>query len=275
MWYQTRASGLLGIQYPILQGPFGGNLSSVELVSTVSNAGGLGGYGAYTLTPQELVQVDQQIKAATDKPYNINLWVSDTDAPDGTITDTQFRQAVALFKPYFDELSIPLPEKPARFQSHFENQVEVILHQKPPVFSFMFGIPDAGILEQCRRLGILTAGAATTLDESLVLEAAGVDLIVASHGNFCFGSADQREGKDPGDRGGGYRQRQRSCRRPDPRRGRRSAWYGFPCLRRIQCHGHSPANALFGFRQVHDIVKGLYGSARQRTREPNRKRPGR
>jgi nitronate monooxygenase len=34
---------MLGIQYPILQGPFGGNLSSVELVSTVSNAGGLGG----------------------------------------------------------------------------------------------------------------------------------------------------------------------------------------------------------------------------------------
>jgi nitronate monooxygenase len=29
MWYQTKASQILGIQYPILQGPFGGNLSSV------------------------------------------------------------------------------------------------------------------------------------------------------------------------------------------------------------------------------------------------------
>ena len=180
MWYQTKASQILGIQYPILQGPFGGNLSSVELVSTVSNAGGLGGYGAYTLSPQEIVEVDKQIKAATNKPYNINLWVSDTDAVDGTVSDEQFKQAQTLFKPYFDELGIALPKKPAVFTSRFENQVEVILHQRPPVFSFIFGIPSADILEQCHRLGIVTVGAATTLDEAIVLESAGVDLIIAS-----------------------------------------------------------------------------------------------
>ncbi|WP_295796759.1 nitronate monooxygenase [Mucilaginibacter sp.] len=180
MWYQTKASEILGIQYPILQGPFGGNLSSVELVSTVSNAGGLGGYGAYTLSPQEIIEVDRQIKAATNKPYNINLWVSDTDAVDGTVSDEQFKQAQQLFKPYFDELGIALPEKPAPFKTRFENQVEVILHQRPPIFSFMFGTPSADILEQCHRLGIVTVGAATTLDEAIVLESAGVDMIIAS-----------------------------------------------------------------------------------------------
>jgi nitronate monooxygenase len=180
MWYQTKASEILGIKYPVLQGPFGGNLSSIELVSTVSNAGGLGGYGAYTLSPQEIIQVDQQIKAATDKPYNINLWVSDTDAVNGEVSDEQFKVAQQLFKPYFDEAGIALPDKPAPFKSLFENQVEVILYQKPPVFSFMFGIPSADILEQCRRLGIVTSGAATTLDEAVALESAGVDMIIAS-----------------------------------------------------------------------------------------------
>jgi len=180
MWYKTKASKILGIEYPILQGPFGGNLSSVELVATVSNAGGLGGYGAYTLSPQEIIEVDEQIKAATHKPYNINLWVSDTDAVDGTTSDGQFKQAQQLFKPYFDELGIALPGKPAPFKSRFENQVEVILYRRPPVFSFMFGAPSADILEQCRRLGIITAGAATTLDEALALESAGVDLVIAS-----------------------------------------------------------------------------------------------
>src|SRR5882757_5408196 len=180
MWYRTKASELLGIDYPIMQGPFGGNLSSVQLVATVSNAGGLGGYGAYTLNPQEIAEVDQQIKAATDKPYNINLWVSDTDAVDGSVSDEQYKQAQSLFKPYFDELGIDLPGKPAPFRSRFENQVEVILHQRPPVFSFIFGIPSADILEQCHRLGIVTVGAATTLDEAITLESAGVDLIIAS-----------------------------------------------------------------------------------------------
>lgn len=180
MWYNTKVTTALGIQYPIMQGPFGGNLSSVQLVATVSNAGGLGGYGAYTLNPQEIVDVDRQLKAATCKPYNINLWVSDTDAVDGTVANEQFEQAKKLFKPYFDEAGIPLPEKPAPFKTRFENQVQTILEIKPKVFSFMFGVPSADILEQCRRLGIKTVGAATTLDEAVFLENAGVDMIIAS-----------------------------------------------------------------------------------------------
>lgn len=180
MWYKTKVSKIMGIQYPILQGPFGGKLSSVELVSTVSNAGGLGGYGAYTLSPQEINELIRQIKAATNKPYNINLWVSDTDAVDDTVSDEQFKQSQQVFKPYFDELGIDLPEKPAPFKTRFENQVEIILQQRPPVFSFIFGIPSATVLEQCHKLNIVTIGTATTLDEAIALEAAGVDMIVAS-----------------------------------------------------------------------------------------------
>lgn len=180
MWNNTRITQLLGIEYPIMQGPFGGNLSSVELVAAVSNAGGLGGYGAYTLSPSEIIELDKKIKAATNKPYNINLWVSDTDSPDGTITDQQYEEAKQLFTPYFNEAGIPLPAKPAPFQSRFNNQVQVILDKKPAVFSFVFGIPEPAILEQCRKLGIKTAGAATTTDEAIALENAGVDMIIAS-----------------------------------------------------------------------------------------------
>jgi nitronate monooxygenase len=180
MWYNTKVTEMLGIDYPIFQGPFGGNLSSVELVAAVSNAGGLGGYGAYTLSPQEIVSLDGRIKAATGKPYNLNLWVTDTDTPEGSVSDEQYAKAIKIFQPYFEEAGIPVPKKPAPFQSRFENQVQVILDLRPAVFSFVFGIPSADILEQCRKAGIKTAGAATTLDEAIALENAGVDLIVAS-----------------------------------------------------------------------------------------------
>jgi nitronate monooxygenase len=180
MWYNTKATKMLGIDYPIMQGPFGGGLSSVELLATVSNAGGLGGYGAYTLSPEEIIETNKKIKAATNKPYNINLWVSDTDAPNGAVTDEQYAEAEKIFKPYFDEAGIALPEKPAPFKSRFENQVQTILDIRPAVFSFVFGVPSADILEQCRKSGIKTVGAATTLDEGLALEAAGADMIIAS-----------------------------------------------------------------------------------------------
>ena len=180
MWNQTKITDLLGIDYPIMQGPFGGNLSSVELTATVSNAGGLGGYGAYTMSPQEIFEVDKQIKAATNKPYNINLWVSDHDIPQGGLTDDKFAKVIQQYKPYFDEVGIPLPEKPAPFQSRFENQLDVILDIRPKVFSFMLGVPSADVLEECRKKGIVTVGVATTLDEAIFLEAAGVDMIIAS-----------------------------------------------------------------------------------------------
>lgn len=180
MWHNTKVTELLGIDYPIMQGPFGGGLSSAELVATVSNAGGLGGYGAYTLSAPEIYEVNRQIKASTNKPYNLNLWVSDTDAPDGTITDEQYEQARQVFRPYFNELGIPMPEKPAPFASRFENQLQVILDIRPKVFSFTFGTLSADVLELCRKLGIKTIGAATTLDEAIVLEQTGVDMIIAS-----------------------------------------------------------------------------------------------
>lgn len=180
MWYNTKATEILGIDYPILQGPFGGGLSSVDLVAAVSNAGGLGGYGAYTMSPQEIYDIDKQIKAATNKPYNLNLWVSDTDAINGAVSDEQYAQAAKLFKPYFDEAGIPLPAKPAPFASRVENQLQVILDIRPKVFSFMFGTLPQNVLEELRRLGIVTVGAATTLDEAIALEQTGVDMIIAS-----------------------------------------------------------------------------------------------
>ncbi|HWK06761.1 MAG TPA: nitronate monooxygenase [Puia sp.] len=113
MWHNTKAATILGIKYPVLQGPFGGNLSSVKLTATVSDLGGLGGYGAYTLTPEEIITLDGQLKEATRQPYNVNLWVSDTDSPPDGIEEMHFERVRRRFKPYFDELGLPFPDKPA------------------------------------------------------------------------------------------------------------------------------------------------------------------
>jgi nitronate monooxygenase len=177
MWHKTKVTELMGIEYPILQGPFGGGLSTPKLVSTVSNMGGLGGYGAYSISPPEIYDIDKRIKELTNKPYNLNLWVSDTDSE--SVSDEEFERTKTLFKPYFDELGVELPSKPD-FKTRFENQVQVILDVKPKVFSFVFGIPSQDILEQARKRGIVLVGNATTLDEAIALENAGVDAIVAS-----------------------------------------------------------------------------------------------
>ncbi|TDW51810.1 nitronate monooxygenase [Flavobacterium sp. 270] len=180
MWNSTKITQLLGIEYPILQGPMGVGFSTPELLATVSNAGGLGSFGAYTLTPEEILETDKAIKLATSKPYNINLWVNDVDKSLINYSPEKLEKIKLLFKPYFDELGIPLPELSTDIPSKFEKQVEVLFEVKPAVFSFIFGIPSKEILAESRRLGIKTVGAATTLDEALALEEAQVDAIVAS-----------------------------------------------------------------------------------------------
>jgi len=180
MWYNTKITELLEIDYPILQGPMGAGFSTPALLASVSNAGGLGSLGAYTLSPEEIIQADKDIRAVTSKPYNINLWVSDVDKSLINYPLEKLEKIKLLFKPYFDELSIPLPELNAYIPSKFEKQVETLFAIRPKVFSFIFGVPSKEILAESRRLGIKTVGAATTLDEALALEEAQVDAIVAA-----------------------------------------------------------------------------------------------
>ncbi len=177
---ETRVSRVLNIQYPIIQGPFGGGLSSVKLLSIVSNMGGLGSFGAHHLTSEDIESLDREIRTQTQKPYALNLWVSDHDRDGLHLSKSAFEETYVALKPFFDELGLERPEYPERFGQKFSEQIESILKVRPPVFSFVFGIPDKAILNECKKRSILTIGTAVTLDEAIALDEAGVDLIVAT-----------------------------------------------------------------------------------------------
>jgi nitronate monooxygenase len=179
-WRNTLLTKLLNIQYPIVQGPFGGGMSAIALTTAVSNLGGLGSYGCQPSTPDEIIQLSRDIRKITDKPFNLNLWVYDRDERLKTFDHVAYEKLKLLFKPYFDELSVPLPEMPTDLGPKYEDQVQAMLVAKPPVFSFVFGIPSEDILEKCRSNGTKTIGAATTVDEAIALEKAGVDAVVAT-----------------------------------------------------------------------------------------------
>ena len=68
----NKITNLFKIKYPIIQG---GMIwcSGWELASTVSNAGGLGLIGSGSMTPEILQEHIKKCKAATDKPFGINL----------------------------------------------------------------------------------------------------------------------------------------------------------------------------------------------------------
>ena len=69
---QTRVTSLFGIEVPIIQA---GMIwcSGWELASAVSNAGGLGLLGSGSMYPDVLREQIRKTKAATDKPFGVNL----------------------------------------------------------------------------------------------------------------------------------------------------------------------------------------------------------
>ena len=170
----------LGIAHPIIQGPFGGGLSSVKLTSSVSNAGCLGSFGAHLLSPHEIEELCGAIRRKTDKPFNINLWVSDRDPEMDALRDEMIHSSRAAYAGIYRELSVDPPDISETVRHRFEEQAEAVLRANPAVFSFVYGIPSSDILAECRRRSITTIGAATTLEEALTLEEAGVDMVLAA-----------------------------------------------------------------------------------------------
>lgn len=177
---QSRVSQALGLDFPIIQGPFGGGLSSESLVKAVSEAGGLGSFGAYHLPPGEIAALVTRLKSATARPFAVNLWVPLPDESDVTVSADQLEAQNALLAPYHQELAVDPPAVSPTSRVRFDEQVNALLDAAPPVISFVFGVPPERVVDRARRAGIRLIGTATTVAEALALERAGVDVIVAS-----------------------------------------------------------------------------------------------
>src|SRR6266478_6493759 len=178
-WNRNRLTDKLGIDYPIIQGPLGG-LSSQSLTAAVSNFGGLGSFGALSLAPEAIKDVIPEIRSLTSKPFAMNLWISMEDEGARTSDESAFNRSLAPLASHLAALGAPSPVYKPYSPMRFEDQVRVLLDEKVPVFSFIFGIPPREILDECRAKGIVTIGTATTPDEAVALQEAGVDAIVAS-----------------------------------------------------------------------------------------------
>ncbi|WP_251009654.1 nitronate monooxygenase [Bacillus sp. ISL-39] len=177
MW-DNRVTKLLNIEYPIIQAPMAGGVTTPELVASVSNAGGLGMVGAGYMEPGQLTSQIKEIKKLTDKPYGVNLFIPG----DFRISKFDFDLAYNRLQPFRDELNIKeeVPVLPESKVDHvkFAQLLDVIIGEKVPVCSFTFGIPSEEVISKLKREGIILVGTATSLNEAVINENAGMDIVV-------------------------------------------------------------------------------------------------
>ncbi|HEY8331869.1 MAG TPA: nitronate monooxygenase, partial [Pseudomonas sp.] len=119
-----------------------------------------------------------RVRALTERPFNVNLFILDDPAP----SDEEVARAQARLDPLRAELGLPPGSRPARFCEDNRAQIETLLELAPPVVSFTFGILDAATLARFHQAGCLVMGTATTVAEAQAWEAVGADLVCAQGG---------------------------------------------------------------------------------------------
>jgi len=168
----TRA---FGARLPVIQAPMAGGATTPELVAAVCNAGGMGAFAAATLGPEAILAGVARIRALTDRPFCVNLFVLGAPAPQ----PAQVERALGWLAPMHAELGIAPPAVPARFCEDPEAQFEALLEAAPALASFAFGVHDAHQVARLHARGCQVAGTATHVAEARAWEAAGADFVCA------------------------------------------------------------------------------------------------
>ncbi len=174
MWKENPIVKMCNIRFPLIQAPMA-NVSTPRLVAAVCNAGGLGSLGAAYMSPSEIKESIREIRELTELPFAVNLF-----APPPIAKDQQQIVAAQKFLNRFrKKLDIPTQLSDVLEMPDFAGQIETILLERPPVFSFTLGVPPLPILQRLKREKIFIMGTATTPREAQRLEQSGVDAIVA------------------------------------------------------------------------------------------------
>jgi nitronate monooxygenase len=158
-WHDTSLTRLLGIRLPIVLSPMAGP-STPELAAAVSEAGGLGSLAGAPLSPDDLRAAIRQTRSLTEKPFAVSVF-----APVPAPSTEGLAEWAAL--------TGRDPSVPPASKWTVDDQIEVVVSEGAAALSFTFGIPDVGVFAG------VTIGTATTVEEALALERAGIDVVVA------------------------------------------------------------------------------------------------
>jgi nitronate monooxygenase len=148
-----------------------GGPSSTALIAAVGAAGGLGLLPAGYLTPEEFARRADEVAAATDAPWGVNLFLP---GPPTSDQEGVARHAAAL-APLAAAHGVALGE-PRWEDDGLDAKVDVVLARRPAVVTVTFGCPDPELVGRVREgTGAVVVATVTAPEEAALATAAGVD----------------------------------------------------------------------------------------------------
>lgn len=176
----TPLSESLGLRLPIIQAPMAGGPTTPELVAAVSAAGALGSFGFAYTQPDEMKKQAASVRAKTDRPFGINLFVAPQPGP---IDPVHQSAVLAALSPWYAEMGLPTPQaaKPP-YAPDLQAQLAAVAEIRPAVFTAHLGELEARWVREFKALGIKLGASATCVAEAKRVEALGLDFVIAQGG---------------------------------------------------------------------------------------------
>jgi nitronate monooxygenase len=123
------------------------------------------------------------VRSATDRPFGVNLFMPEDLLPPAdpaTIPADTVRAVHGTLNGFRTRLGLaPSSAAPAGVPDLIPAALEVILEERPAVFSIGLGNPSPDAVRRCHERGIKVMAMVTTVEHARVVERAGVDVIVA------------------------------------------------------------------------------------------------
>src|SRR5689334_13102101 len=129
-----------------------GGPSTPALAAAVSAAGGLGTIAGAQLGPDALREDIRAVRARTDLPFAVNLFAP---LPLPRADPDVVAAVRAIAARHRSRLGLDEPEPPQPPSFTVDDQLAVVVEERPAALSFTFGIPP---LEAVREAGIVTIG---------------------------------------------------------------------------------------------------------------------
>jgi nitronate monooxygenase len=146
------------------------------LAGAVSEAGGLGALGSSMLPMDELRRQTAEVRELSERPFQLNFFCHEPPEVTGDVAE----RAREYFAPLYDELGLGDPPQPSAPAVEFDDaRLEALLDLRPPVVSFLFGLPARHAMDAIHAAGIVVLASATTVAEARHLEEHGADAVVA------------------------------------------------------------------------------------------------
>ncbi|MGO1003315.1 NAD(P)H-dependent flavin oxidoreductase [Lysobacter sp. CA196] len=176
MWPDRRIQDLFGIELPIVQAPMAGP-TLADMVIGAAQAGALGSLPCALLGIEQAHAQCRLIRAATDRPLNLNFFCH-RPAPPDPARESAWRERLAV---YYREFGLdPAMPVPTSNRTPFDDAYcELVEEVRPEVVSFHFGLPEPRLLDRVRAAGARIVSSATTVSEARWLQARGCDAIIA------------------------------------------------------------------------------------------------